>query len=250
MKNSYIQWTHHTFNPWRGCTKCSPGCLNCYAENNVGVALSGIKWGASAVRVRTGPAWENPVTWNRAAAKRGVRERVFCASLADVFEDNQQVAPWRDELHHLIDQTPSLDWLLLTKRPEVALRYYQHRTVPGNVWMGVTAENQEMANKRIPILEKIPARVRFLSCEPLLSQLNLDSALQRGGIHWVIVGGESTARKNQIHRPMDLCWARSLRDQCAAHKTAFFFKQIGGALRSGKDEAGTLLDGVAHLAVP
>jgi protein gp37 len=250
MKNSHIQWTHNTFNPWLGCTKCSPGCFNCYAVDSPGTVFNRVKWGPTAPRIRTTAAWGDPLDWNRHAAKSGIRKRVFCASLADVFEDNPQVAPWRDELHDLIVQTPMLDWLLLTKRPEVALRYYQTRPVPSNVWMGVTAEDQTRADQRIPILEQIPAQVRFLSCEPLLSPLDLNDALRRGGIHWVIVGGESTVKKVQIHRPMDLCWARSIRDQCAAYKTAFFFKQVGGALRSGKKAGGTLLDGVAHLALP
>lgn len=250
MKNSYIEWTHHTFNPWLGCAKCSAGCENCYAPNSPGIAFKGIKWGPSATRVRTTTAWRSPLAWNRDARKKGERQRVFCASLADVFEDNAQVALWRDELHQLINDTPHLDWLLLTKRPHVALAYYQTRAVPQNVWMGVTAENQAMADLRIPILEQINAKVRFLSCEPLLSAIDLRPALARGGIHWVIAGGESTARKDEVHRPIDLAWARSLREQCAERRVAFFFKQVGGALRSGKRAAGTLLDGQSYVAFP
>lgn len=250
MTNSHIQWTDHTFNPWRGCTKCSPGCANCYAENDIGVRFGKIKWGPTEPRVRTSAAWNDPVRWNRQALKAGTRQRVFCASLADVFEDNVQVAPWRDELHALIEQTPWLDWLLLTKRPEVAHCYYQGRPVPDNVWMGVTAENQGMADKRIPVLENIPARVRFLSCEPLLSSVDLSGALSRGCINWVIVGGESTVMNVQTQRPMELGWARSIRDQCAIYNTAFFFKQVGGHLHKGRKAGGTLLDGISYLAVP
>lgn len=222
-KNSRIEWTDHTFNPWWGCTKVSPACKNCYAEawaKRVGAAV----WGARAPRRFFGDAhWAEPVRWNREAEAEGRRHRVFCASMADVFENRRELDQWREKLARLIASTPSLDWLLLTKRPDRAAALAPWGNVwPQNVWLGTTVETQTWAEQRLPELLKVPARIRFLSCEPLLGHVDV-SAWLRGELHWVIAGGESGGKA----RPSDPAWFRSLRDQCLAAGVAFHFKQWG-----------------------
>lgn len=224
-KNSAIEWTHHTFNPWWGCTKVSPGCKHCYAEafsHRIGQDI----WGPKAVRRFFGDAhWSEPLKWNSEALDTGVRRRVFCASMADVFENRAELRPHRNRLWQLIENSPGLDWLLLTKRPErIAKSVPWGNKWPDNVWMGVTAENQRWALKRIPVLLELPAAVRFLSCEPLLGPLELGSWLQGvRRVDWVIAGGESGHKA----RPMNPEWARSVRDQCRQAKVPFHFKQWG-----------------------
>ena len=226
-KDSKIEWTHHTFNPWWGCAKVSPACTHCYAEawaKRVGSTV----WGKDAPRRFFGDAhWNDPVRWHREALLQGVRRRVFCASMADVFERRAELHPWRDRLWRLIEATPSLDWLLLTKRPHnVHSMVPWGASWPENVWLGCTAENQLWADKRVPALLEAPAHVRFLSCEPLLGPLNLSrylSADPAQSIHWVIAGGESGAHS----RPMNPEWVRGLRNDCQSAKAAFHFKQWG-----------------------
>lgn len=281
-KDSAIQWTHHTFNPWRGCTKVSPGCAHCYAEtlSKRNPAVLG-KWGPSGTRVvASGSKWREPLAWDRAAKISGERHRVFCASLADVFEDwsgpmahsngnrvwMAEGGAWmwmndrrpnpgcrlvtmddvRDRLFTLIEATPNLDWLILTKRPE-NIAPTCNRTgwsIKPNVWLGTTVEDQEQADARIPILLDTPASVRFLSVEPMLQEIVLDrvgakaqwehmsrSAIRRewpglpelSGINWVIVGGESGSKA----RPFNLAWGRSIRDQCRSARVPVFIKQMG-----------------------
>jgi protein gp37 len=224
-KDSSIEWTHHTFNPWWGCVKVSPGCKNCYAEtfaHRIGQDI----WGARASRRFFGDAhWLEPVKWNSEAVSQGVRRRVFCASMADVFENRAELNKVRHRLWRLIAETPALDWLLLTKRPErVATTVPWGNLWPGNVWIGATAENQKWAEKRIPALLGLSATVRFLSCEPLLGPLDISRWLT-GVRHldWVIAGGESGHKA----RPMNPAWARSLRDQCRSADVPFHFKQWG-----------------------
>jgi protein gp37 len=188
--------------------------------------------------------WSQPLKWNKAAEREGRRRRVFCASMADVFDEDAPPGA-RAMLWDLIHVTPWLDWQLLTKRPENFVRYLPHDWGNGwpNVWLGTTIENQDMAIKRVPLLLQVPAAVRFLSCEPLLGPVDLTaidacgedpgySALTCSGpeegtllttIDWVIVGGES----GHGARPMHPEWARSIRDQCQAAGVAFFFKQWG-----------------------
>ncbi|MCB2261354.1 MAG: phage Gp37/Gp68 family protein [Candidatus Thiosymbion ectosymbiont of Robbea hypermnestra] len=223
-RNSKIEWTHHTFNPWWGCTKVSDACKHCYAEvwaRRLGWNL----WGPdSRHRFFTQAHWNNPINWNQEAAREGKRRRVFCASMADVFEDCRDLDPWRDRLWHLIGATPQLDWLLLTKRPERISDLAPWReNWPANVWLGTTAEDQYWAEVRIPHLIDHPAVVRFVSCEPLLGALDLGVWTRSGGLHWVIAGGESGPRA----RPMNPIWAQALRDQCARDGVAFHFKQWG-----------------------
>jgi protein gp37 len=185
-ENSKIEWTDHTFNPWEGCQKVGPGCDHCYAETRNARFGGGqaVNWGPGAPRRRTSPAtWAMPRRWNAQAdafmAQHGRRQRVFCASLADVF-DNAVDPQWRADLFTLIHQTPNLDWLLLTKRisnvPAMAMAMVAiiPGWLPDNVWLGATTTSQVEANRDIPKLLAVPARVRFLSIEPLLGPVNLE----------------------------------------------------------------------------
>ncbi len=250
-ETSKIEWTHATFNPWRGCSKVSPGCAKCYAETMSlrNPAVLG-KWGDNGTRIIASESyWRQPLKWDREAAAAGERRRVFCASLADVFEERRELIEPRQRLFELIGQTPNLDWLLLTKRPQVAVDHWplwagfalggairKHLPIDGllrnnlvipNVWLGVSVEDQQRADERIPLLLQTPAAVRFLSVEPLLGPIEFSDV---NGIHWIIVGGESGAGA----RPMHPWWAQSIRDQCQAAGIAFFFKQWGEYAPLGK----------------
>lgn len=223
-KDSAIGWTHHTFNPWWGCVKLSPACAHCYAETwarRVGMDL----WGGDAARRFFGDShWREPLRWNAHAARGRTRQRVFCASMADVFEPRKDLDPWREKLWDLIKAMPHLDWLLLTKRRGHIKNVYpwvlEQRE---NVWLGTTVENQRWANRRIERLASVQARVRFLSCEPFLSTIDLTPWLGEGLVNWVIAGGESGGAA----RPTHPNWIRSLRDQCEAYGVPFHFKQWG-----------------------
>ncbi len=228
-KNSSIEWTHHSFNPWWGCTKVSPACANCYAEAFAHRLGQGV-WGANAPRRLFGDShWREPLRWNAEALAEGEQRRVFCASMADVFEARTDLDSQRAKLWQLINVTPWLDWLLLTKRPEKVLDLVPWRKPwPHNVWIGTTVENEEWADLRLPHLARIPAVRRFVSCEPLLGPLDLRRWLrpENSGFHpidWVIVGGESGPKS----RPMLPTWATDVRDSCVNVKTPFFFKQWG-----------------------
>lgn len=255
-ENSKIEWTDHTFNPWEGCQKVSQGCDHCYAETRNARFAGGtaINWGPGAPRRRTSPAnWRKPLQWNKAHAEffaqHGRRQRVFCASLADVF-DNDVDRVWRGDLFRLIEQTPNLDWLLLTKRIGNAMRLLpSHDWCMGrdNVWLGATVVNQEEALRDVPKLMQVPSRHRFLSIEPMLGPIDLTEvnythspgyfgdAFQwhhlpycnrhepYPSIDWVICGGESGSGG----RPMHPSWPRDLRDQCAEAGVPFLFKQWG-----------------------
>lgn len=223
--NSKIEWTDHTWNPVVGCTKVSPACDNCYAEAWAKRTGQSQLW--NGARRRTSAAnWRQPLKWDRDAARDGVRRRVFCASLADVF-DNQWDSDWREAMWRVIDQCRNLDWLLLTKRPQnIAKMLPTGVDLPKwpwpHVWLGATAENQEeMVRRRISLLS-VPAAVRFLSCEPLLHPVWLPALDGYPQVDWVIVGGESGAHAREMHPN----WARSLRDQCAEMGIAFFMKQL------------------------
>lgn len=240
-ENTKIEWTDHTFNPVIGCMKVSDGCKHCYAEALMDKRYNRAQWGPNTRRIRTSSSnWKKPLQWNANAKASGQRAKVFCASLSDVFEDHPDWTDPRRDLFQLIERTPHLDWLLLTKRPENIERLIVRATgrydwawlanYP-NVWIGTSVEDQDAADKRIPELLKVPAKVRFLSCEPLLSDVMLrrwvppsKEGWAPSPIHWVIVGGES----GQKARPMQIEWARSLRDQCQAAGVAYFCKQLGG----------------------
>ena len=258
-----ISWTDHTFNPWWGCARVSPGCEHCYAETfakRVGHSKGGSKlplWGVDAERRPASAAsWAELVKWNAKAKRDGGRRRVFVASMADVFEvapernasANLVMDAGRKRLWSAIEDAPRLDFQLLTKRPENVKALVPWSSWPKNVWLGVTAEDQARADERIPVLLEIPARVRFVSAEPLLEELNLSRyvfdreasirKVMRGpaalnydqadsvitsAIDWVIVGGESGPGA----RPFALEWARALVEQCSAAGVACFVKQMG-----------------------
>jgi protein gp37 len=250
-ENSKIEWTDHTFNPWVGCTKVSPACDHCYAEGWARRTGQSGLWAGE--RRRTSPSnWKQPYKWNNAAPLSGRRQRVFCASLADVF-DNQVPQEWRADLFAMIRETPNLDWLLLTKRPQNIQKMLPTDWGEGypNVWLGTTVENRAEADRRVPVLLKTPAAIRFLSCEPLLEHVHLgylqwpnETVGPRNGwsailgcrwadgrlvervrpLDWVICGGESGPGA----RTLDPKWAESLRGQCEAGGVAFFMKQMSG----------------------
>jgi protein gp37 len=270
-ENSSIEWTDHTFNPWVGCTKVSDGCKNCYAEEMMAKRWGKVQWGVNGQRVRTSEAnWKKPLQWNRKAEMLGIRYKVFCASLADVFEnkaDQQaEIDQWRGQLFDMIRDTPNLDWLLLTKRPELVNETIERVTGATsdvfflqnkNVWLGTSVENQEQADIRIPELLTIPAAVRFLSMEPLLGEVDLHSG------DWGAIGGQFCHKCGEFSwykddgnacpkchkpamtthaqidwvivggesghnaRPMHLAWARGVRDQCVSAGVPFLFKQWG-----------------------
>lgn len=275
---SGIAWTDATFNPWWGCTRVSPGCEHCYAESLATVRRKLPVWGVDAERKPMSEAyWREPLKWNRKAAAEGVRRRVFCASMADVFElpptrnkqaiDVQQSA--RERLWKLIEDTPSLDWLLLTKRPENVARFAPWRAMiaegrydnrpewPKNVWIGTTVEDQRRAEERIPWLIEIPAAIRFVSCEPLLEPVDLENvmsyylrrATKRSGFDPVVlidalrghVKGPDDMLDARIDwvivggesgpdaRPFDPAWARSIVRACRAAGAVPFVKQLGAS---------------------
>lgn len=263
-KNSGIPWTDHTHNPWWGCDKVSAGCAHCYAETFAN--RFGQWWGSNPRRLFGDKHWDEPLRWNRAAAKAGVRQSVFCGSMCDVLEP-ADISGERYRLANMIANTSWLNWLLLTKRPENAHLFEPWFWELPNIRFGVTAENQEMFDQRIPWL--LDRKVRnFVSIEPLLGPIDLEGGDLHGVIEeldWVIVGDESGRKR----RPAKLDWVRAIRDQCADAGVPFFFKQWHGA-SDGKvvdkaqfDPEGTItaaihnakletpeLDGVRHVAFP
>lgn len=269
-ENSKIEWTDHTFNPWVGCQVASPdGCANCYAADWAK------RYGRDfAQRTRTSDAnWKQPLKWNARAQAEGRRYRVFCASLADVF-DNEVPAEWRADLFTLIAKTPNLDWLLLTKRignVQKMLSDIVHSHDEGlsvldmmepdggwyrNVWIGATVVNQAEADRDVPKLLRVPAAVRFLSVEPMLGPISL-RCIDVDGDHEIhpltgtteCVDGEGQpapdlpgiswvicgGESGPKARPMHPDWARSLRDQCAAAGVPFLWKQWGEWVEADRD---------------
>lgn len=219
-----IAWCDSTFNPWIGCQKVLVGCDHCYAETLMDKRYGRVKWGPHGDRVRTSEAnWKLPRRWNRNAAafqaEHGHRQRVFCSSLADVF-DNQVPEEWRTDLYNLIVGTPDLDWLLLTKRPENIARMMAG--IPPNVWLGTTCEDQAAYDRRWPILLSISAKVRFISYEPAIGPLDIEAFREKPD--WLICGGESGAG----YRDMPEDWADTVRFDCGLSGTAFFMKQMAG----------------------
>ena len=286
MAETTIEWADFTFNPWEGCSKISPACKNCYAETRANRFVT-VEWGPGKTRRRTSPAnWRKPLRWNKNAEGAKERPRVFCASLADVF-DEEVSDSWRDELFEVIIKCANLDFLLLTKRPKIMRDYLLNYSgfvaadfQPGgfldHVWCGVTVEDQQRADERIPVLLEIPAAVRFLSVEPMLGPVDLNL---KQSIDWVIAGGESGPGARPTHPE----WFRSLRDDCYRDDVPFLFKQWGEwapsvdgdrcltptgrnmpnlepagvnglgtarLRRVGKKKAGRLLDGVTHDEFP
>lgn len=239
-QNSKIEWTDHSFNPWWGCTQISPACDHCYAKGFAGRWKKiGVLWGDNMPRrFFSDKYWQGPLRWHRAALKTGKRSRVFCASMADVFEDRPDLIEHRNRLFDLISKTAMLDWLLLTKRPE-NIAHLLANPLPQNVWLGTTAENQAYWDIRLPLLLSIPATVRFVSAEPLLGPILMKENIP----DWLIVGGECGPKA----RPLERSWVESLRDQCCHSNIPFFFKQWGGL---HKNKAGRELNGKTWDAYP
>jgi len=247
-----IEWTSKTWNPWQGCTKVSPGCKHCYmfAEKT---------WYGQdpAVVVRSSPqTFNSPISVHGANATKGVPgswkwedgKMVFTCSWSDWFHKNADA--YRDDAWAIIKARPGLHFQILTKRPEnIASRLPADWGPEGypNVWLGVSVESQEYADKRIPVLSEIPAAVRFLSMEPLLAPVALSGT---ENIDWIIVGGESGRKA----RPMDPAWARMIRDHCDEENIPFFFKQWGAhdavGKRVGKKVAGCELGGLERKEFP
>ena len=299
-----ISWCDSTFNPWFGCTKVSPACDHCYAERLMDHRRHAVQWGAGQPRKRTRAAnWRQPLKWNAkpfyecpecnyrgegidgaagcpfcAAYLRSTRRRVFCASLADVF-DNEVPEQWRADLFSLIAQTPHLDWLLLTKRIGNAAAMLDRIAYLGttesvlarmpllNIWLGATVVNQEEADRDVPKLLAVPVARRFLSIEPMLGPVDVSRWLGaqcdrgsvpgphgRGGVTCPLCDGYGAkapatgcrgidwiiagGESGPQARPMHPDWVRSLRDQCAAAGVPFHFKQWGEWLPAETDRPG------------
>ena len=236
-ENSGIAWTNHTFNSWIGCTKVSEGCQFCYAEKwdrvrfsqttNKEGHLRDAHWGPNVPRYRTSLSNRNkPRVWNNQSKKSGIRAKVFCSSLSDIF-DAEIPLDWRAEMFAMVKECTHLDWLLLTKRIENAKN-------PGflpadwgqgypNAWIGTTTENQKWADIRIPILAEIPAVVRFISIEPQIENIDFSKWLKPNPpFDWMIFGGESGSE-----RPFDPEWARFAFDEAPKQGVAVFMKQMG-----------------------
>lgn len=267
MKDSAIQWTDHTFNPWEGCTKVAPECAHCYAETLVDHRFGRVKWGKGQDRRKTSPTtWKQPLAWNKTAIclncgyaeligsddcrkcrtnfseQHRRRPRVFCLSLGDWLDEEVPIE-WLGDLLRLIHATPNLDWLLLTKRPQnwnerirEAVRNCREfcegtclwlsdwvsaaGIAPDNIWIGVSAGADQKA-----ALE-IPAKIHFLSCEPMLKPLTLhypEPFKTTERFDWIIFGGES----GKAARPLKVDWIRMGLAFCRANKIAAFVKQMG-----------------------
>lgn len=265
-KTSTIEWTQATWNPWIGCHEVSPGCAHCYAKTLQ------TRWGHDfgTLRRTADASFYSPIRWREPRV-------IFTCSLSDFFHPDADA--WRPEVWDIIEATPLHTYQILTKRPELIADRLPKGWGRGwpNVWLGVSIENQRFAGRALQLLDT-PAQVRWLSCEPLLGPLDLtrievipnsynaNGTLRRSGVRvdalsglhvesrvprnvhgidWVVVGGESGARC----RPMELDWARALRDQCAAAEVAFFLKQLGGKSdKRGGDAA--LLDGQLYHGTP
>lgn len=282
-KETNISWCDMTFNPYWGCEKSSPACLNCYAEawsKRCGFDCFGP---GKPARVFGEAHWNEPMKWNRQAEKLNTRYKVFCGSMCDLFQERWDINPEREKLWKMVEETPNLIWMFLTKHPENIDKIIHPRWKsywPRNVWLGVTAENQEEANWRVPIILQFAVAKTFLSCEPLLGRIDLNARewlidkrrfklTMSRYLDWVIVGGESGPGA----RPMHPDWARSLRDQCVEVGVPFHFKQWGEwagygqapaangsiscavhewgnlmvSMRIGKRRSGHMLDGVEYL---
>lgn len=234
---SAISWCDATFNPWIGCTKVSPACDGCYAESDNKRRKWVEGWGPGVARHRT-KTWGEPLKWNRKAAETGYRPRVFCASLADVF-DNEVLQTWRNDLWQLLRETPNLRWILLTKRIGNATKMLPFDWPFPNAGLMSTLENQEVWDRDYPKLIRTPAVWHGISAEPLLGRIDIGDARP----DWIITGGES----GPTRRDLDMDAVRFMRDQCARNGITFHHKQNGG-LR-GKDN-GCLVDGVEHKHFP
>lgn len=281
-ENTEISWCDATYNPWWGCTRVSDACDHCYAEtlaHRYGMDI----WGVENRRRFFGDKhWNEPLMWNRKARNEGKRRRVFCASMADVFErlpeghpDEDSMAVSRQRLWSLIEKTSWLDWLLLTKRPQsishlVPSFWMVYDQWPKNAWVGTTVESQKYTD-RLQYLCSVPAPVRFVSYEPAVGPLDLawvrindhtsinylegcgvdrlnpcqtvPNLRIRYPVNWVIAGGESGSHA----RPSHPDWFRSIRDDCKQAGVVFHFKQWG---EYGPEQIGRVLYTPVHSGIP
>jgi len=226
QKPDGIPWCDFTFNPWQGCQKVSPACDDCYAWKLDIRWKGGKHWGKDAPRLFFGEShWAQPHAWNRAAEKAGKRARVFCGSMCDVMEEREDLQAARASLYVLIENTPHLDWLLLTKRPQNFRRFLplSWLSIPQlNVWLMTTIESPEYY-WRWAELRKVPATIRGVSYEPALSPISLNDMSDQGWIpDWLICGDESGSKA----RLSQLEWYESLRDECERFGVAFHMKQL------------------------
>ena len=223
-----IEWTDKTWNPTTGCTKVSPGCKLCYAEAITKRFHTNFPNGF-AFTLHPKRLYE-PLKWRKPS-------RVFVNSMSDLFHEAMPLA-FLQETFAVMEQAERHVFQILTKRSERLLELSSQLPWPNNVWVGVSVENQRYAH-RVDALRQVPAHVRFLSCEPLLGPLELDLS----GIHWVITGGESGPK----HRPIEVDWVRSIREQCNLAEVAFFHKQWGGTRPKSN---GRTLDGRTYDEMP
>lgn len=227
---SKIEWTDHTHNHWIGCMKVGPGCDGCYAEAMMDHRYGRVQWGAPGKGTGTRSLTSEgnrrkPLSWDKKAAKEGTRPFVFCSSLADVF-DNQVPIEWRKDLFNLIDQTPNLIWLLLTKRPQnIIPMAMECGGLPSNAALGATMVNQkEYDRDRMKLVEarkRLCPEFTFGSFEPLLGPIILDTYAP----DWIIVGGETDQGKHKA-RDANPDWMRGVRDSAKRFERAFFMKQM------------------------
>ena len=230
---SKIEWTEATWNPVTGCTKVSPGCKNCYAER--------MSKRLQAMRM---PHYKNgfalalhpdsldlPLRWKKPRV-------IFVNSMSDLFQERIPLK-FIQQVFTVMQESPQHQFQVLTKRPELALEYADRLPWPSNVWLGTSVESTEYVH-RIRTLQRIPAKIRFLSVEPLLGPI---PRLPLSNIHWVIVGGESGPGA----RPMDERWVVQIRNRCVAADVPFFFKQWGGV---NKKRTGRTLEGKTWDEMP
>jgi len=237
-ENSGIGWTDHTQNFWWGCHKVSAECTHCY--------INGIMKRAGRIPFN-GPMktvdWSKPHKWERQATEQGKRFRVFTCSMSDFFHPGAD--DWRPEAWEVIRQCPSLDWLILTKRPELIADRLPADWGDGypNVWLGVTC-GVATSLHRVDILKTLPAALRWVSAEPLLGPIDFLPYLD-GSIQWIITGCEQAGVGKR--REMNLAWVRDIDQQCRVAGIAHFFKQ---RYQAGRITHDGLLDGEVRQEWP
>ncbi len=241
MKKSKIEWTEQTWNPSAGCTKKSAGCKNCYAETMaIRLQAMGVEGYENGFEFNIVPSRLND------PLKKKKPTIFFVNSMSDIFHEAMPL-DYLNKIFDVIEKTPHHTYQVLTKRADRMYNYLSQRSIPKNIWLGVTVENQKEGLPRIDYLRKLNASVLFLSVEPLLEDLG---TLNLTHIDWVIVGGESGNRA----RPMDESWVLNIKQQCEANEIAFFFKQWGtwGAdkVKRNKKENGKMLNGKVWQQLP
>lgn len=239
-ENSKIGWTDHTMNFWWGCNKVSTECLQCYISP---IMRRGGREPFNGPMRTSAANWKNPAKWNRRAQNAGERYRIFTCSMSDFFHEGAD--DWRPEAWEIIQDCSHLDWLILTKRPELIAKRLPKDWGDGypNAWLGVTC-GVRSSLKRVEILCKIPAAVRWVSAEPLLEAIDFSPYLG-GRINWIITGCENAAKAKR--RPMALDWVRDIDRQCREAGVAHFLKQRYEGTKLVYDG---MLDGVVRQEWP